>query len=247
MFGAIGEKHWRIEGSCGFGMQVCGESDNIRQVSGVTCPLYCIQLKALDREIKALQLRAEEEDLAHLRRGYERGLEEMRRKERVFASRYDALVLFNAQSVTETRESLFDGAKGRADESSARISGKARQVNESKDYTASLQRMQRRVAEEMKRLDGTQSLLQQDARRVTETMEKTEQYKEKTGAASRRLSSIHAKQQREYFYGRIGAAIFLLTILYIISKRIPRSVINAVVYLFTPPNATDEEGEHQDL
>lgn len=201
----------------------------------------------MKQQVSALQLRVEEEDLAHVRRGLERQLGALQKKHKALTRRYENLILFPTQGAGESREKLFGSARIEGDEASARIIGKAKKVNESKDFTASLQRMQRRVAAEMKRLDGTQSLLQADAQRVTETMLKTEQYKERTGTASQRLSSIHAKQQREYFYGRIGAAIFMLTILYIVSKRIPPSLINGVMYLFRPANQTEEEVDLNEL
>lgn len=178
----------------------------------------------------------EEEDVALQRKGRAQ-VEQASKTLKAYKQRYQHLgrrqMELSKQQYEADRALLFSSSKGddakqgqeAEKQARARMLDKAKLIDKSRDVTASLRRVKKHIMRELERIESTEKMLEEDSKIMQETSLTQESYQQATDTARRVLSSIERKQRRDELLVVAGRGLFVLVVVYIISKRIPSFLI----------------------
>jgi len=200
----------------------------------------------LENALESGTVAAEEEEIPHIRRDALRSLvcikEEcvrMRMRFKVLTTKFHSLAI---QQEKNNRSKLFSNSTTCMNDNSdmstnmnnsRKMMEKAKIVDTSRDVTSSLRRMKKHIVNELNRIDYAEEILAGDSDMIAQTNAQAEKYSEGTDTATRTLKSIDFKQRKSAFLGKIGFLIFCCVLAWTVFKRIPPSLTNPIISLFT--------------
>lgn len=107
-----------------------------------------------------------------------------------------------------------------------------RTLSRSRDATKTLQRVQNILYNDLDRIIRTEQVLKRDKIIFDKVEKRQQKYRESNLESKKLIASIDQSQRRTKILSDIGFFIFLLTLIYLLSKRIPPFVYEGIYMMF---------------